>query len=163
MAEEKKKPGRPKKIDYPSLPFAKTKKAEKPKIEVTNETVASLASPITNKFPPPPGKSNHFIYYWNILVPEVADRPNFKPGYLLQLAVLCDLYVQKDNLDHIIEEQGYSYISEGTHGASVERIRPEVTLRSSVIDDIKDYTKILGLILYKDTKTKAVEGEAEWE
>jgi hypothetical protein len=147
----------------PSAPAGNTIPKPIKKLEVADDVVATLSSPLTAKYPPPPGKTNHFMYYWNTLVPEIAERDNFKTGHLLQLAVLCDLYVQKDTLDNVINTEGYSYISAGTHGASVERVRPEVRLLNAVVDDIKDYTKMLGLLLYKDTSTKPEEGEQDWE
>lgn len=99
-----------------------------------------------------------FTEYWEELLPDVQDRENLKPSHLQQLRVLCDLYVEYDHLQSIIDIEGRTYWSTGRNGDQLKP-RPEVLLLKGVIGEIRNYSKMLGLVLYKDTKTN--EGDKE--
>ena len=113
---------------------------------------------------PAPSKKAEFIFYWDILVDEVASRTNFKPGHLLQLKTLCDLYVQKDELDEVLELEGLTYTGGSPKTGYYEKPRPEAIQRNRVVADILAYTKILGLLLFKDTGDAPTKNEEEdWD
>lgn len=112
---------------------------------------------------PPTKEGEEFKKYWEMLIYDVVNRKNFKRGNLLQLEILCDLYVQKRDLDEIIEYEGYTIISDGRNGVQ-EKVRPEVVLRNRIISDIALYSKSLGFQLQKDLETIPPEEETdEWE
>lgn len=110
---------------------------------------------------PPPIKSKEFTSYWSMLLDEVVERPNFKEGHLLQLQTLCELYVEKNYLKNLIMAEGRTY-RVNTRDGDQHKPRPELIMLNNVIDDIREYTKMLGLLLYKDTKVKEEEKEDEW-
>lgn len=113
------------------------------------------------KFPSPkPGKPS-FNYYWNMFLPDIQDRENLKPSHLQQLRVLCDLSVEYDELQEIIDIEGRTYLSVGRNGDQL-KLRPEVQQMNRTVTEIRNYSKMLGLVLYKDTKTNETEEEDEF-
>jgi hypothetical protein len=83
---------------------------------------------------------------------------------LLRLETLCDLYVEKETLNSILEVSGVSYDGgEGRSGYTL-KLRPEVAQLNKVKQDILNYSKSLGLVL-KESKSARVEDEVkdEWE
>lgn len=100
----------------------------------------------------PPNKNENFIRYWNIYLSGIEDRENLKQPHLQQLRILCDLSVEYDELQDIIEMEGMTYESHGRNGMQI-KMRPEIAQKSKVITEIRNYSKHLGLVLYKDTKT----------
>lgn len=101
-----------------------------------------------------PRNSKNFTRYWNTFINDIKDRPNLKPSHLYQLQVLCDLCVDYDELRDTIELLGRTYSSGGTRHGDQLKITPEVQQLNKVISEIRNYSKILGLILHNDTKTK---------
>jgi phage terminase small subunit len=101
-----------------------------------------------------------FIEYWEELLPDIQDRDNLKPSHLQQLRVLCDLYVEYDQLQAIISIEGRTYWSTGRNGDQLKP-RPEVQLMARTISEIRNYSKLLGLCLYKDTKTNEPEEDED--
>jgi len=93
-----------------------------------------------------------FIYYWNMYLEDIKDRDNLKPSHLQQLKVLCDLSVEYDELREILVLQGRTFESEGRNGFQI-KLRPEVAQLNRVVSEIRNYSKILGLVLVKDTTT----------
>lgn len=114
------------------------------------------------KYPSPKKKDKIFTEHWNILIGEIVSRENFKLGHLLQLKLLCEMYCEKYRLDDTIELLGTTYITEGGRNGTQEKIRPEVLQKNQVIRSILLCTKMLGLVLYKDTETGADEAGEEW-
>lgn len=99
----------------------------------------------------PPRKTNKiYVRMWNEFVDGVASRDNFKLAYLNQLSILCDLYVEYDTLLIFIQKNGYSYESESKSGITLKPY-PEVLHFAKVQSEIRNYSKILGLLLVKDT------------
>lgn len=109
---------------------------------------------------PKPDKES-FNKYWNIFLEDVKDRDNLKPSHLQQLRILCDLCVELDELQDIIDIEGRTYESEGRNGVQI-KLRPEISEKNRVISEIRNYSKILGLVLYKDNKLTKEEEEDEF-
>lgn len=103
---------------------------------------------LLNKYPPP-SDNPKFIVKWKEFLPDVVARENFKTGHLNQLAILCDLYLEYDNLKGALEIGGLTYESIGRNGLQI-KMRPEVAQKAKVVDQIANYSKVLGLLLRKD-------------
>lgn len=111
----------------------------------------------------PPKSGEVFKKYWGIFLPEVMERPNFKPVHLHQLEILCDLYVEYHKLQDIIDLDGYTYVSVGRNGEQ-QRITPEVQQLNRCRGEIRNYCKMLGIALVKDTgESMKEEDQDEWE
>jgi hypothetical protein len=118
-------------------------------------------SKLLKKYPPP--KTNPvYVRYWNIFIEEIAGRDNFQLTHLFMLENLCDMYVEKQRLEEIIDLIGYTY--EGGEGRNGNQIkpRPETSLLARVRIEIRNYHKSLGLAV-KESRTEMVESEAESE
>ena len=116
----------------------------------------------TIKFPSPRPDRQSFTKYWESFLPDIQDRENLKPSHLQQLRVLCDLSVEYDQLQEIIDIEGRTYESIGRNGNQI-KLRPEIQQLNKVISEIRSYSKMLGLVLYKDTKTNDDEEEDEFK
>ena len=103
------------------------------------------------KYPSPKTKPT-FVHYWGIYLPSIVSRENLKPAHLQQLRILCDLSVEYDELQDIIDLEGRTYLSVGRNGDQI-KLRPEVDLLKKIVTEIRSYSKMLGLVLYKDTET----------
>ena len=109
----------------------------------------------------PPRDTEEFLYYWNIFIVDVKERENLKQSHLLQLRMLCDLWVEHDVLVEEIEENGRTYKSEGRNGTQI-KTAPEVTQLARVVSEIRNYSKMLGILLVKDTKLNEEEDANEF-
>ena len=117
----------------------------------------------TNKKYSPPRNGKTFALMWNRLIDEITSRDNFKPGHLYQLEILCDLYQEYDRLRDIIEEFGYTYENDGGRNGAQIKVTPEVGQFNRIRSEIREYSKLLGLTLYKDKETtKGNEAKDEW-
>ncbi len=96
-----------------------------------------------------PSENTRFTEYWDMLIGDILDRDNLKRSHLKQLSVLCNLFIEYDELNETILNHGRTYESMGRNGLQI-KMRPEVAQMSKVVTQIKDYSKMLGLILYKD-------------
>lgn len=101
-----------------------------------------------------------FEDYWDLFVVSVVDRDNFKVGHLEQLKILCKLYKEEDELGKIIDVEGHTFESFGRNGIQVKP-RPEVAQLKNIRGQIRDYSKMLGIILTEDKKLKE-EQKDEW-
>lgn len=99
---------------------------------------------------PPPKDNPTFVYQWNSNIAGIVGRDNFKPGHLEQLRLLCDLYVEYENLEFLVKKHGYTYLSVGRNGDQI-KMRPEPLQMNRVRSEIRNYSKILGLLLVKDS------------
>lgn len=113
------------------------------------------------KFPSPKDKAS-FVRYWGMFLPDIQDRENLKPSHLQQLKILCDLSVEYDELLEIIDIEGRTYLSVGRNGDQI-KLRPEISQMNRVVSEIRNYSKILGLVLFKDSKTTKEEEEDEFQ
>lgn len=116
----------------------------------------------TIKFPSPKPDKESFNKYWEMFLPDIQDRENLKPSHLNQLRILCDLSVEYDELQEIIDLEGRTYISVGRNGEQI-KLRPEIQQMNRCVAEIRAYSKMLGLLLYKDTKTNEDEDENEFD
>ena len=92
-----------------------------------------------------PKKDPIFRKHWNQLLPKIVERDNFHEGYLKQLEILCQLYVDYSNLTKFVEENGYSFKTDGRYGET-SRPHVETQLMTKVLAEIRAYSKLLGLI-----------------
>lgn len=109
----------------------------------------------------PPKKNENFVHYWETFLPDIEDRENLKNSHLMQLRVLCDMCVELDELQELIDMEGRTYESHGRNGTQI-KMRPEVQEKNKLITEIRNYSKILGLVLVKDTKMKEEEEKNEF-
>ena len=114
------------------------------------------------KFPSPKPKKESFTAYWDSFVPDIQDRDNLKSSHLNQLRVLCDLWVEYDELLEIIDLEGRTYVSTGRNGDQI-KLRPEIQQLAKCVAEIRNYSKMLGLILVKDAKMTDKEDDNEFD
>lgn len=98
---------------------------------------------------PPPRRNPVFVKRWSEYVTDVVRRENFKVGHLAQLKILCDLFVEYDDLLEELKISGYTYESHGRNGTQVKEM-PTVAMIARVRSSIITYSKVLGLLLVKD-------------
>lgn len=110
---------------------------------------------------PAPKKNKIFKHYWETLLPKVIERENFHISHLKQLEVLCDLYIDYHNFSKYLEENGYTYESDGRYGV-VRREHPEIKLKQKSVSEIRQLSKALGIVLAKDTSSNRDEEGDEW-
>lgn len=167
---EKKRTFQKKNTTISKKPLMQTKKKAAPKTwaEVEEREVPpaeSVKVPKTKaakKYPSPRPQNTIFTSRWNLFIEDVVDRPNFKRGHLYQLELLCNLYVELHAMEELIAEFGYTYEIVGRNGAQVKP-RPEVTQKNRVLSEIRSYSKMLGLLLVKDSKFTDEEESETWD
>lgn len=149
--------------------FQRSYPGEDPKFEEFPEPIpdpeAELPEPkdkaSKHKYPPP-RKNPTFRRIWMDFIDDVTGRENFKDGHLNSLEILCDLHVEYEQLREFIRKNGRSYKSYGRAGMQW-KFYPEVGQLNSVQAQIKEYMKMLGLLLKKDHGTANPAGEKdEW-
>jgi phage terminase small subunit len=117
-----------------------------------------MSEEVELKYPSPRPKKESFTKYWNLYLPDIQNRENFKASHLSHLKVLCDLNVEYDELYQYIQENGRTYTSVGRNGTQI-KLNPEVMQLKTVVSDIRNYSKMLGILLYKDKKVTEEEEE----
>jgi phage terminase small subunit len=105
-----------------------------------------------------PRKEKAFVKYWKMFLGDIENRDNLKHSHLHQLQILCDLCVEYDELKEAITFAGRTYDSVGRNGTQI-KIHPYVQQMNRVVSEIRNYSKILGIQLVKDTTTTKDEGE----
>ncbi len=100
---------------------------------------------------PSPSSDEKFTEYWNTFLPDISDRENLKKSHLIQLRILCMQIVEMDELSEFLMLNGRTYESFGRNGLQI-RSRPEIQLLKTCVAEIRNYCKMLGLVLVKDTK-----------
>lgn len=116
------------------------------------------AKKVKNPFP----KDKPFSAYWKKLAPNIETRENFSEMHLKNLEILCRLYVEYDALTCVIQEEGFVYVSFGRNGEQIKP-RPEVTMREKIYAEIRQYSRLLGIVLAKDTTHNENENESDWK
>lgn len=111
---------------------------------------------------PPPKKHTTFRKIWAQSIDNVTSRENFNLSHLNTLEILCDLYVEYESLQEYIRVHGRSYLSVGRSG-EVWKFYPEVNQLSRVQSQIREYSKMLDLVLKKDHGTESGSEKSEWE
>lgn len=115
-------------------------------------------------YPVCPKVNSAFKRHWNNLIKDVYDRENFKESHIQNLRILCDLYCEYELLRDIVTEKGYSYEAISDRGGYSLRERPEVKQMNTCVKDIASYSKLLGIVLVKDSKIKPGNQDGElWE
>ena len=104
-------------------------------------------------------ENEKFKYYWELMIDDVKSRSNFSQSHLLQFKLMCDAYCQYDMLKEKVEEEGVMLVKISEKGETFVT-NPHVTQLNRVINQIKDYSKMLGLILIKD-ETKPSDNETD--
>ena len=102
-----------------------------------------------------------FTEYWNKYIEGICNRKNFKVEHLDQLKILCDLFVEHDDVIEEIKTEGRTYYSEGRNGRQL-KIHPLVGQLNHVRSEIRAYTKCLGITLAEDSNEET-EGKEEWK
>jgi len=97
-----------------------------------------------------------------MFVPDIKDRPNLKASHLYQLQILCDLCVEYDDLKDVIDLIGRTITNSGGRNGDQVKLNPEVVQMNKVLIEIRNYSRMLGLLLVKDTKTNEEEEENEF-
>lgn len=105
-----------------------------------------------------PRKDKAFSKYWKMFLGDIENRDNLKLSHLHQLQILCDLCVEYDELREAIIFAGRTYVSVGRNGDQI-KLHPNVQQMNRVVSEIRNYSKILGIQLVKDTTTTKDEGE----
>lgn len=111
---------------------------------------------------PPPKKNPLFRTKWMRFIDNVTKRENFNIAHLDSLEILCDLYVEYEDLQRFVRVNGRSYLSLGRSG-EIWKFYPEVQHLARVQAQIKEYSKMLGLLLKKDHGSESGGEAAEWE
>ena len=111
---------------------------------------------------PPPKNNPVFIRKWRELVSAIVERDNFKSAHLFQLEVLCDLFVDYESLSEFIRVHGHTYESVGRNGRLVKNY-PQVIQLNRVLAEIRNYSRVLNIMLSKDKEKTDVGEGALWE
>lgn len=118
---------------------------------------------MTNKTNKSPKKDPKFKKYYEMYIDQIQDRENYKEGHLVQLRILIDLLIDYDELTNFVRENGWSYTTESRNGVQ-NKPYSEVAQRQKTINQIRDYSKLLGITLAKDTDTgEDEEDDDDWE
>ena len=116
------------------------------------------------KMPKPGDKKfvRKFKKYWDKFILSAIERDNFSSYHLKNLEILCTLYVEYDELTEVIQVEGYSFVSEGRYGVQRKTL-PELTERGKILAEIRQYSRMLGILLSKDQKFNELPNEEnEW-
>lgn len=113
-----------------------------------------------------PVKGKEFKKYWVELIPTVVERDNFNETHLKNLEVLCNLYVEYDRMTeflnaYYLKEGTYSYVAEGRHGTQI-KMHPEFSERQKLLSEIRQYSRLLGIVLNKDNTSNEDDVAEEW-
>ena len=114
-----------------------------------------------NKYRSPKQEDKIFTRYWNTHIEDITSRPNFVPGHLEILSILCDLHSQYDEISAILADEGWVFSNEGRYGTQ-KKIHPLVLQRNKIIDAIRSYNKSLGIAM-SQVETEEPEETNEWE
>lgn len=118
------------------------------------------------QYPPPANVEEQFIKFWELYLPGVVERDNFRPLHLQQLRILCQLLITEEKLFNVLDTAGTLYETENKHGETLYHTRPEVKQLYDCRKQIMEYQKMMGLLLTKGnqpTGTKAKGLSSEWE
>lgn len=111
---------------------------------------------------PSPKKDREFTRRWKILCEDIIKRPGFRKAYLIQLEVLCDLYVKYDRLQAEEEMLGTTY-RVATRSGDQEKTSQISLQLTSVIRLIEQYSKMLGFTLSRPEGFESPEDKKdEW-
>jgi hypothetical protein len=109
---------------------------------------------------PPPRKNKIFREKWSLFIDNVTGRKNFHLGHLETLRILCDLFVEYEDLRNFLQENGQSYCAVGRQGEQW-KLYPHVQQLNRVKESISVYSRMLDLIVKKDEGLGGQSGEDE--
>lgn len=114
-----------------------------------------------------PVKGREFLKYWKGFIVSIVDRDNFNESHLKNLEILCRAYVEYDRMTACLEELyqknfSYSYVAEGRYGTQI-KMHPEFNERQKLLAEIRQYSRLLGVVLNKDNMMKENDPSGEWE
>lgn len=132
-------------------------KAEVPDEEEVSKKPKDKAS--KHKFPPP-RKNKIFRTKWMEFIDNVVSRDSFKRAHLETLTLLCDMYVEYEELSKILRIQGRTYKTVTRLGEHL-KMHPATSHIDKVRANISKYTRLLDLFPKKDKGGGGAEGEAE--
>lgn len=112
---------------------------------------------------PPPRKDKIFREKWALFIDNVVGRKNFHLGHLETLRILCDCFMEYEQLRAFIQENGQSYCAVGRAGEQW-KMYPHVQQLNRVKESISVYSKMLDLIVKKDEGDGGSTGDgSDWE
>ena len=138
----------------------KSKKSSKATKKQTKKDVKKVEINIKNF--PSPFKDTAFVKYWSSFLEDIEDRENFHSGHLKNLEILCQLYTEYDLLTDILKREGFAYTAHGRYGSQV-KTRPESTERNKILAEIRQYARLLGIILSVGQGTPEDDEKGEWD
>ena len=94
--------------------------------------------------------------YWKLFVEDLAKRKNFNEGMLKNLAILCELYQEYEDIKKRLKKEGTTYKTEGRYGFQY-KTHPLVQQRKELLTQIRAYTKMLDL----NPSKEYTQGESE--
>lgn len=109
---------------------------------------------------PPPKKNKIFREAWMKFIGSVTSRSNFKEAHLKTLGILCDLYVEYEDLEKILRLEGRIY-SNVTRFGEGKALHPAVGQLDRVRSSISTYTRLLDLFPKKDSGDGDSDTDAE--
>lgn len=98
---------------------------------------------------PPPKNHPVFVRAWSNLLDNVMEKRDFKRAHLLTLEILCDLYVEMDEILKFLEKHGRNYYVKN-EAEETYRNYNEVAALDRVRMKIKMYSSSLGLFPNKE-------------
>ncbi len=111
---------------------------------------------------PPPKKHPIFRKMWMSFIDRIIDRENFHISHLNNLEILCDLYVDYDDMRTFLRVNGRTYKVQGRQG-EIWKVFPEVELLNRAQIHINNYTRLLGLLLKKDKSSESGGDADNWD
>lgn len=145
--------------EYVNQPMTKSVYPEQTKDVEKKKSPKDAAS--KHKYPPPK-KDPVFRKKWMRFIDGIVDRDGFKIGHLDSLEILCDLYVEYEQLTTVIRTQGQTYKSVSRLGETI-KIRPEVLQLEKCKANLRSYTKQLDLFPKKDHVDESGGEKDEWD
>lgn len=110
---------------------------------------------------PPPKRNPVFREKWMKFINSLVSRESFKEAHLQALEVLCDLYVEYNDLERIIRTEGRTYKSVTRFGET-RKLHPAIGQLDKVRANIRAYTRQLDLFPKKDTSPEGDGDDDEW-
>lgn len=139
-----------------------SKRVYPPKKDDPEETTPAPKDEASKTKYPPPKRNAVFRKKWMKFISSLTSRDSFKEAHLQALEVLCDLYVEYEDLEKIIRTEGRTYKAVSRFGEA-RRMHPAVGQLDKVRANIRAYTKQLDLFPKKDNSSEADGEEDEWE
>lgn len=111
---------------------------------------------------PPPKNNSLFRKTWGNFIENVVSRENFKPSHLHTLEILCDLYVELEELNKFLRTHGMTFDVITITGKN-RRMYPEVAQRDKVRAQIQQYSRHLDLFPKKDKSLRGMDKDEDDE